>query len=77
VPGNSVTVGAFWEHVQRLWFRALRRRGQRTRMTWKRLQRLVKRWLPTPRVLHPYPSERFDARYPRQEPSAVVPLAGI
>jgi RNA-directed DNA polymerase len=77
VPGNSEAVGAFWEHVQRHWFRALRRRGQRTRMTWKRLQRLVKRWLPIPRVLHPYPSDRFDARYPRQEPSAVVPLAGI
>jgi hypothetical protein len=29
------------------------------------------------RVMHPYPEARFDARHPRQEPSAVVPHAGI
>jgi hypothetical protein len=27
--------------------------------------------------MHPYPETRFDARHPRQEPSAVVPHAGI
>jgi RNA-directed DNA polymerase len=77
VPGNSEAVAAFWHHVQRYWLRALRRRSQRTRVTWGRLQRLVKKWLPIPRVLHPYPNTRFDARHPRQEPSAVVPHAGI
>jgi RNA-directed DNA polymerase len=77
VPGNIKAVTAFCEQVKRYWFWMLRRRSQRTRMTWERMHRLVDRWLPTPRVLHPYPDVRFDARHPRQEPSAVVPHAGI
>jgi ubiquinone/menaquinone biosynthesis C-methylase UbiE len=40
----------------------LRRRGQRTPVTWERLSRLGRRWLPTPRVLHPYPWDRFADR---------------
>ena len=28
-------------------------------------------------TLHPYPEERFARHHPRQEPGAVVPLAGI
>src|SRR6266700_1721734 len=56
---------------------ALRRRRQRTNATWERMRRLIKRWLPAPHALHPYPDPRFDARHPRQEPSAVIPHAGI
>jgi RNA-directed DNA polymerase len=77
VPGNLDAVRAFRKQIERLWLETLRRRSQRTKVTWERLQRLAERWLPKSRVTHPYPSERFDARYPRQEPSAVVPHAGI
>ena len=42
-----------------------------------RMRQLEDRWLPQPRVLHPWPSVRFDAIHPRQEPHAVVPLVGI
>jgi RNA-directed DNA polymerase len=77
VPGNLDAVKAFCTQVQRIWQRALRRRSQRTSVTWERMRRLLDRWLPKPRTLHPYPEMRFDARYPRQEPSAVVPHAGI
>jgi group II intron reverse transcriptase/maturase len=77
VPGNTEAICGFVEQVKRHWLRALRRRGQRTRATWDRMGRRFDRWLPKPRVQHPYPDRRFDARYPRQEPSAVVPLAGI
>jgi group II intron reverse transcriptase/maturase len=65
VPGNIEAVAAFCTQVNRHWRRALRRRSQRTNATWGRIQRLAKRWLPTPRVLHPYPEKRFDARHPR------------
>ena len=34
------------------------------------LNRLVERWIPVPRVLHPYPMQRFDASHPRREPYA-------
>jgi hypothetical protein len=29
------------------------------------MQLLIDRWLPRPRVLHPYPGVRFDAMNPR------------
>jgi RNA-directed DNA polymerase len=77
VPGNTDAISTFRNHVVRYWLRVLRRRSQRTRVNWERMRRIADRWLPKPRVLHPYPSVRFDARHPRQEPSAGVPLAGI
>jgi RNA-directed DNA polymerase len=77
VPGNTDAIAEFCTQVQRLWHWTLRRRSQRTKVTWERMRRLIRRWLPAPRAFHPYPEKRFDARYPRQEPSAVVPHAGI
>src|SRR5579884_6226 len=61
VPGNLDVVRAFCEEVKRLWLRTLRRRSQRHKTTWERMQRLADRWLPKLRVLHPYPEQRFDA----------------
>jgi group II intron reverse transcriptase/maturase len=77
VPGNLRAVRAFRDQAGRHWFQALRRRSQRTKMTWERMGRLAKRHLPPLRVQHPYPEARFRARHPRQEPSAGIPLAGI
>jgi RNA-directed DNA polymerase len=51
--------------VTQLWRKALIRRSQRHRVNWVRMHRLAKRWLPEPRILHPYPSVRFDAMHPR------------
>jgi hypothetical protein len=65
IPGNGKRLRAFRDGVRRLWWHALRRRGQRRPWTWERLAPFVKRWLPSPRILHPYPSVRFDARHPR------------
>lgn len=62
VPLNSPRLRAFRSAVIRHWFRALRRRGQKHRLNWKRLGRLVARWLPPARVCHPWPSVRLDAR---------------
>ncbi len=62
VPGNTVTVAAFRTQVTRHWYKALRRRSQRTRLTWKRMDRLARRWLPPARVKHPFPDVRFAAR---------------
>jgi group II intron reverse transcriptase/maturase len=77
VHGNLDAVRTFRDQVRRHWRHAQRRRSQRTRATWERVQRHTLRWLPRVRVQHPYPWQRFDARHPRQEPSAVVPHAGI
>lgn len=35
------------------------------RLPWSRLRSLAKRWIPKPRIVHPYPNMRFYATNPR------------
>jgi group II intron reverse transcriptase/maturase len=65
VPTNSRALNAFRYHVTNLWRRTLRRRSQRDRMTWDRITRVTDAWLPSVRILHPWPSERFAVKHPR------------
>jgi RNA-directed DNA polymerase len=65
VPTNSRALGAFRYHVTDLWRRTLRRRSQKDGMTWERMNRLADAWLPKPRILHPWPDQRFAVKYPR------------
>jgi len=65
VPGNGKRLLAFRDAVSRYWRQTLRRRSQRSRIDWERMERLVRRWIPSVRILHPYPSVRFDAIHPR------------
>ena len=62
VPGNARAINAFRIQIGRHWLRALRRRSQRHRLSWQRMNRLIARWLPPVRILHPYPEARFDVR---------------
>jgi group II intron reverse transcriptase/maturase len=59
VPGNYRALETFCFHTGRLWRRALRRRSQKSRLTWERMQRIIKHWLPPVRILHPYPDMRL------------------
>ncbi len=59
VPGNGDKMSAFRYHLSVLWYRTLRRRSQRKRLTWERMNRLIARWLPQPRIWHPYPDLRM------------------
>ncbi len=59
VPSNLPSLGSFRHHVSRYWYRTLRRRSQKTRLTWERMLRLFDRWLPWPKLHHPYPSRRL------------------
>ena len=59
VPLNGPALKAFRGAIGWLWCRTLRRRSQRHRLTWTRMRRLISRWLPTPRICHPYPLVRF------------------
>lgn len=65
VPTNQPAMAAFRHHVIVRWLRVLRRRSQRHRMTWARMQRIVDRYLPKARVLHPWPDERFRVNHSR------------
>ena len=62
VPGNLHSLGVFRERLSRLWRHTLRRRSQTGELSWERMHRLLERWLPRPRVLHPWPELRFAAR---------------
>jgi RNA-directed DNA polymerase len=73
VPTNFPALGAFRLHTIRLWRRVLRRRSQRDRFTWKRVETLAADFLPKPRILHPWPSDRFAVKHPRWEPYAGKP----
>ena len=73
VPTNGPTLGAFRHHVTNLWRRSLRRRSQKDGFTWQRMGRLADHWLPKPRILHPWPNQRFAVRHPRWEPDAGKP----
>ena len=66
VPGNINCLDEFCTQVERLWLRLLRRRSQKGRSwSWARFQRLARRWIPKPQILHPYPDERFAVTHPR------------
>ena len=74
VPTNIRALQTFRDCVVRLWLRSLRRRGQRDKTTWERIKRLADDFLPKPRVLHPWPEQRFAVKHPRWEPYAGKPL---
>ena len=59
VPLNSRAIWQFRRAVETLWYRTLRRRSQRQRLTWLRMSRLIARYLPNPAIVHPYPWERL------------------
>lgn len=66
VPGNSARLREFRSAIQIIWLRLLQRRSQRgKRMTWSKFSQISKRWLPTSKILHPYPNARFDRLYSR------------
>ena len=56
VPGNSRRLESFMYYVTCLWLNTLRRRSQRLRTYWDRMNRLAARWLPLPRICHAYPN---------------------
>ena len=64
VPSNFRQLNRFVREVIRMWLRIIRRRSQRgrRRWTWSRMERLASHYLPRPRILHPYPRQRFCAR---------------
>lgn len=65
IPGNRDRLKSFCAQVEWYWLRELRRRSQRHRLTWTRYRKLLQRWIPKPRIVHPYPEVRFFANNPR------------
>lgn len=59
VPGNGRALATFTWEVAKAWRRQLGRRSQRGRITVLAMRALTRRWLPPPRICHPYPNARL------------------
>ena len=70
VPTNSKALGVFQHCVIDLWRKALKRRSNKDKTTWQRIEKIADHWLPKPKILHPWPQERFAVKHPRWEPDA-------
>jgi RNA-directed DNA polymerase len=64
VPGNIDQLRIFRNRVNRLWRNVLVRRSQTARKKWEKFTPVFERWIPPPRILHPYPEARFYATHP-------------
>jgi group II intron reverse transcriptase/maturase len=67
VPFNLPALDTFRTQVGRMWRHVLQRRSHKARRkwTWPRMRRLIQRWIPPKRVLHPHPDERLIVKYRR------------
>ena len=62
VPGNLKRLNQFCDEIKKMWLHQLRRRSQRHRWTWDRFAKLFDKHIAEPKILHPFPSDRFRAR---------------
>ena len=65
IPGNRRGLCAFRSGLVRHWRQVLSRRSQKVKLSWARMKRLIRCYIPTARLAHPFPSVRFDAMHPR------------
>lgn len=65
VPGNINSICLFIEELKKAWFRSLCMRSQKGKITWMKFNIYYNPLLPKAKVMHPYPSRRFDVKYSR------------
>lgn len=58
VPRNFAALSWFRDQVTYLWKKTLSRRSQLGYVNWPTMRALANKWLPRPRILHPYPGSR-------------------
>ena len=65
VPTNWAALAAFRNGVIERWRWTLGRRSEKGALNWERMVKLAGDWLPQPRILHPWPDQRFAVTHPR------------
>ena len=65
VPTNNRALLGFRDEIVRSWRSVLSRRSQRDSTGWERMRELADDWLPKPKILHPWPNQRFAVRHLR------------
>ena len=68
VPRHMGMLRVFRERIRRDGGRPIRRRRQRHRMTWQRMDQHATQGLPDPHILHPYPAQRLRVTTPGSSP---------
>ncbi len=68
VPRSIYAMEKFRKRVLWLWRKALNRRSQKAYVPLERMIRLANRWLPQPRIYHPYPDVRLCVRIQGKSP---------
>lgn len=60
VPGTAEPLNSFRTQIRKHWIYALRHRSHKARkLTWKKMAKLDKTWIPRFRIMHPYPDQRL------------------
>jgi group II intron reverse transcriptase/maturase len=60
IPGNMKALETFRTQIAHMWYKSLRRRSQKTKLIWKKMNPIIHHWLPKTRILHPWPEERLQ-----------------
>lgn len=58
VHDNLDTLGSFRYQLGKRWMKIIRRRSHKARMTWDKFGKILKKWIPAPTLVHPYPNQR-------------------
>jgi len=59
VPRNLPAMMSFYRQIGRQWAASLSRRSHKAKLDWRRMHTIIKRWIPSPHITHPYPEHRF------------------
>ena len=65
VPTSAQYLNKFMCRLKRMWLKVLRRRSQKDRFPWERLERVTTLFWPSIKIRHPWPSVRFAVKHSR------------
>jgi len=58
VPGNNAALARLRTEMCCNWRKSLRRRGNKRPINWAHMTKLIDRWIPKVKTVHPYPNQR-------------------
>ena len=61
IPRNYKAISTFRYLIKCMWYKTLKHRSQKSRLNWKRMEKIAEAVLPRPRILHPWPEQRYAA----------------
>jgi group II intron reverse transcriptase/maturase len=68
VPGTARTLQAFVDRIRRMLLRTMRRRSQKDRFEWSKIDLLQNIHWPKPTIRHPWPDQRFAVKTQGRSP---------